>query len=70
MAADYTVVAQQQVPVQQSSGALIDYMQITFTTVPEGISGSVRVALDDYSAASVAALIEPQVAKIKAVQGL
>lgn len=70
MAADYEVVAQQQVPVQSSAGALVDYMQVTFSTIPEGISGSVRIPLADYNAAAVAALIEPQVAEIKAVQSL
>ncbi len=70
MAQDYEVTAQQQVPVQSSSGALVDYMQVTYATIPEGVSGTVRVPLSDYNAASVAALIEPQVAKIKAVAAL
>lgn len=70
MAADYTVTAQSQTSLINGSGALEDAMFVSFTTIPEGIAGSVVVPLSDYSPETVAAKIEPLVAKIKAVQAL
>jgi len=70
VATDYTVTTQQQTSRIAPTGGLEDVMLIGFTTIPEGVNGTVEIALQDYSAAAVAALIEPQVATIKAVQAL
>lgn len=69
MAADYTVLAVSQTQTLGSSGQLVDQVEASFQTVPEGATGTARVNKSgDWSTALVAA-IEAEVAQLKAVFG-
>lgn len=69
MAADYTVVAVSQTQSLGPTGNLVDQVEASFLTVPEGAAGIARVNKQgDWSAALIAA-IEAEVAQLKAVFG-
>ena len=69
MAADYNVVAVTQTQALGPTGNLVDQVEASFVTVPEGATGIARVPKSgDWSTALVAA-IEAEVAQLKAVFG-
>ncbi len=69
MAKTYTVVAVLQTQSLGASGQLVDEVEASFVTVPEGANGVVRVKrAGDWSAALIAA-IEAEVTQLKAVFG-
>lgn len=69
MAADYTVTSVMQTQALGPTGNLVDQVEATFTTIPEGAQGTVRVnRTGDWSTALIDA-IEAEVAQLKAVFG-
>lgn len=69
MAADYQVLAVSQTQALGPSGNLVDQVEASFVTVPEGANGIARVNKSgDWEVALIAA-IEAEVAKLKAVFG-
>jgi uncharacterized protein YndB with AHSA1/START domain len=69
MADDYTVTSVMQTQSLAPTGQLQDEVEATFTTIPEGAQGTVRVRrTGDWSTALVSA-IEAEVAQLKSVFG-
>ncbi len=69
MPTDYDVTSVRQTQALGPAGNLVDEVEASFTTKPEGASGVVRVPrTGDWSAALVAA-IQAEVAQLKAVYG-
>jgi len=69
VAATYTVTSVMQTQSLGSSGNLVDEVEASFVTVPEGATGVVRVKRSgDWSTALIAA-IEAEVAQLKSVFG-
>lgn len=67
MAADYTVDAIRSTQQIGANGQLVDYVEASFTTVPENATGTVSVPkVGDWSAALTAA-IQADVASLKSV---
>ena len=69
MATDYTVTSVMQTQSLGPTGNLQDEVEATFSTIPEGAQGTVRVKrTGDWSTALIAA-IEDEVAQLKSVFG-
>lgn len=69
MADGYTIIAQRQSITVDGAGGLRDVMEVTFRT-PDGSTGVVRVPLEVYNAATVAALVGERAALLAEVAGL
>lgn len=70
MADNYRVTGQQEVMDLSGPGLGVRAIEVTFTTLPSEITGTVRVPLANYSAESVHRAIDDYTRKLEAVQGL
>lgn len=69
MAADYTIVAQNQTTDLTPDGRFVDVVQITFQT-KDGDSGTVRVPLAEHTPENVAQLVGARAAAMIAIRRL
>lgn len=70
MAAEWTVGPQRQTDILTPQGTFDTSMEVSFTVLPEGITGQVTVPLRLYTQDYVRDLIQARVDAIKAVASL
>lgn len=70
MATDWRVVAQRQVSNLTSQGTFQEAMEVTFETIPEGVTGVIAVPLAYYNEDYIREQLDNRVATIKAVGNL
>lgn len=70
MATDWQVTAQRQVDELTAQGTFETMMEVNFQTIPEGITGQIKVPIRLYEPDYVASQIDGRVAAIKAVHNL
>jgi hypothetical protein len=70
MATEWQVTAQRQVDELTPQGTFEATMEVMFTTIPEGVTGTLKVPLRLYNADYVRAELDQYVSRIKGVQSL
>lgn len=70
MADNYRITGQQEGVKLDPAGAPVRAMEITFETVPSGVSSRIEVPMSEYTAEHVAELVGTQAATIEAVHAL
>ena len=69
MASDYTVTSVRQTQAMGATGNLVDMVEASFETIPEGAAGLVRVPRAGSWSDALTAAIVAEVAQLKAVFG-